>query len=203
MIVAMKLGMVIYHIKLDTVLAGTTFATLNVEHPAFGHWMMVASIALAMVVFMRYYHKSSWQYCGEMTVAMLIPPAVLTVPMLHVLAPVEFLQTGSNWLMIPTMAALMLYRGGHHVPATSRAGHQQNYSSDGLSSGAHLQAPVQPRLLRRPLPGIPRWMKVCGLWIIGLAAVLFLISLFGRGHHHRGGRHGEFPNTTEHGERHL
>lgn len=64
MVIAMKVGMLIYHFKLDTVLAGTQFAALNVEYPVFGHWMMVAAMALAMSVFMRYYHKSTWQFCG-------------------------------------------------------------------------------------------------------------------------------------------
>jgi hypothetical protein len=86
MVIAMKVGMLIYHFKLDTVLAGTQFAALNVEYPVFGHWMMVAAMALAMSVFMRYYHKSTWQFCGEMTISMLVPAAVLTVPALHSLA---------------------------------------------------------------------------------------------------------------------
>jgi len=80
--------------------------------------MMVVAMAVAMIIFMRYYHKSTWQFCAEMTVAMLVPPAVLTIPVLRSRVPIEFLQVGSNWLMIPAMAALMLYRRGHHVHFT-------------------------------------------------------------------------------------
>src|SRR5262249_56365296 len=115
MVMAMKVGMLIYHYKLNTVLAGTDFAALNVAYRVCGHWTMVAAMAVAMIVVKRYYHKSSWQFCGEMTVAMCVPPAVLTVPVLRSHVPIEFLQVGSNWLMIPVMAALMLYRRGHHV----------------------------------------------------------------------------------------
>ena len=129
---------------------------------------MVAAMALAMFVFMRYYHKSTWQFCGEMTVAMLVPPAVLTVPVLRSHVPIEFLQVGSNWLMIPAMATLMLYRRGNHVH-TSRL---PSYS------------------------GIPRWVKVVG--IVGLVVVLlFVILLFSRDQHHHGsGGHGRLSSAA-------
>jgi hypothetical protein len=168
MIVAMKVGMLIYHLNLKRVLAGSDFAALHAEYPVFGHWMMVAAMAVAMIVFMRYYHKSTWQFCAEMTLAMLVPPAVLTVPVLRSRVPIEFLQVGSNWLMIPAMAALMLYRRGHHV-----------------------------HFSRQPSYGrIPRWVKVVG--IIGLVVVLlFIILRFSRDqHHHESGGHGRLSTTA-------
>src|SRR5215470_10983937 len=167
MVVAMKVGMLIYHLNLERVLGGTDFAALHAEYPVFGHWMMVAAMAVAMIIFMRYYHGSSWQFCAEMTLAMLVPPAVLTVPVLRSRVPIEFLQVGSNWLMIPAMAALMLYRRGHHLHLTH------------LPSHGHM----------------PRWVKVVG--IIGLVLVLLIvILLFSRDQHdHGSGGHGRLPST--------
>ena len=198
MVVAMKVGMVIYHLKLDTVLVETRFAAMNAEYPIFGHWMMVASMAFAMLVFMRYYHGSTWQFCGEMIAAMLVPPAVLTVPVLHSLVPIEYLEKGSNWLMIPAMAMLMLYRRGHHVDAAT--GHSAHHDAlEARSSGAW-QASSQPR----PSPSllsIPRWAKAVG--IVGLIAVgLFVVLQFSRGHDHETGAHEASSGATEHGAGH-
>jgi len=53
MVVAMKVGMLIYHLNLERVLGGTDFAALHTEYPVFGHWMMVAAMAVAMIIFMR------------------------------------------------------------------------------------------------------------------------------------------------------
>jgi len=53
MVVAMKVGILIYHLDLERVLGGTDFAALHTEYPVFGHWMMVAAMAVAMIIFMR------------------------------------------------------------------------------------------------------------------------------------------------------
>src|SRR6266498_1022765 len=67
MVLAMEVGMAVYHLLLGTVLTGTGYAALTREYRLFGYWMMVVSMALPMIALMRYYHKSNWRYCGAMT----------------------------------------------------------------------------------------------------------------------------------------
>jgi hypothetical protein len=131
MILAMEAGMAIYHLLLHTVLAGTAYAALTDASPLFGYWMMVASMALPMIALMRAYHKSSWRSCNEMTIAMLVPPAALTVLVICDLIPIQTLQALGDPLMILAMAADMLYRRGEHAHGGhAHAGHQHAGSLD-------------------------------------------------------------------------
>lgn len=50
MVVAMKVGMLIYHLNLERGLAGTDFAVLHTKYPVFGHWMMVAAWSIIFMV---------------------------------------------------------------------------------------------------------------------------------------------------------
>jgi len=115
MVLAMEVGMAVYHLLLGTALAGTGYAALTQAYPLFGYWMMVASMTLPMIVLMRSYHKSSWRSCGEMTFVMLVPPAALTLLVVSSLIPLQTLQALGDPAMILAMAADMLYRRGEHT----------------------------------------------------------------------------------------
>jgi hypothetical protein len=136
MVLAMEAGMAVYHFLLSTVLAGTGYAALTSDYQLFGYWMMVASMTLPMIALMRYYHKSSWRSCNEMTIAMLVPPAALTLLVLCELIPMQTLQALGDPVMILAMAADMFYRrnehthGGHAHPA-------QAYETCEHEHGAH------------------------------------------------------------------
>jgi hypothetical protein len=131
MVLAMEAGMAVYHLLLSTVLAGTGYAALTREYRLFGYWMMVVSMALAMLAFMRYYHKSTWRSCGAMTFAMLAPVATLTALVLCELIPLQTLHAVGDPLMILAMAAYLLYRRGEHVHGGhAHAAHQPAGSSD-------------------------------------------------------------------------
>ena len=121
MILVMEGGMMIYHLLLWPVLAPTGFSTLTKEYPLFGYWMMVASMTLPMFALMRCYHRSTWRYCLEMTIAMLAPLAVFTVLVLCSLVPIKTLYGFGDPMMILAMAAFMLFRPGHHA----HGGHEQ------------------------------------------------------------------------------
>ncbi|MFN8505191.1 hypothetical protein [Kouleothrix sp.] len=130
MIMAMELGMAAYHALLHTALAGSGYAALTEARPLFGYWMMVVSMTLPMIALMRYAHKSSWRACGEMSVAMAMPSAALTLLLLGGLIDLPALQALGDPLMILAMAADMLYRRdahthGHasHAPSRSRCEH--------------------------------------------------------------------------------
>lgn len=114
MVLAMAAGMMIYHLLLGTVLAGTGYAALTKEYQLFGYWMMVVSMTLGMIALMRY-HRSTWRYCLEMTIAMLAPLAALTVLVLCYLFPIHTLYGVGDPVMILAMAAYMLYRPGQHA----------------------------------------------------------------------------------------
>ena len=124
MVLAMMAGMMIYHLSLGTLLAGTGYAALTKQYPLFGYWMMVVSMPLGMIALMRY-HRSSWRYCMEMTIAMLAPVAALTVLVLGHLIPVQTLKGLGDPVMVLAMAVYMLYRPGEHAHGGhEKAGHQ-------------------------------------------------------------------------------
>jgi putative intracellular protease/amidase len=138
MVLAMEAGMAIYHLLLHTALAGTAFAALVGARPLLDYWLMVASMTIPMIALMRYLHKSTWRACAEMTLVMLVPPAVLTMLTQSDLIAVGTLQALGDPLMILAMAADMLYRRDEH------AGHAHYH----YAHGGH--AP-RPRVLRRVL----------------------------------------------------
>jgi hypothetical protein len=124
MVLAMEAGMMIYHLLVATLLAGTGFAALTRENRLFGFWMMVAAMTLGMLILMRY-HRSTWRYCLEMTLAMLAPLGVMTVLVFFSLLPVQLLRGLGDPVMILAMAAYMLYRPGEHAhDASEHAAHK-------------------------------------------------------------------------------
>jgi hypothetical protein len=140
MVIAMEAGMAVYHLLLGTVLAGTGYAALTREYWLFGYWMMVVSMTLSMLAFMRYYHKSNWRSCGAMTLAMLAPVAALTVLVLCELIPLQILHAVGDPLMILAMAAYMLYRRGDPV----HGGHEHAAHQPAGSSEAETIKPTMP-----------------------------------------------------------
>jgi hypothetical protein len=114
MAVAMELGMMVYHKLLWPLLAPTRFATLTDQYPLIGYWMMLISMALGMIVLMRY-HKSTWRYCMEMTGAMFIPLVALTALVLLELCPAHILYGFGDPLMFLAMAAFMIIRPAKHA----------------------------------------------------------------------------------------
>ena len=118
MVLVMEAGMMVYHLLLSTVLAGTGYAGLTSAYPLFGYWMMIVSMTLPMIALMRYYHNSNWRTCGEMTFAMLAPLAALTGLVLCYLIPNHTLYSTGEIAMLVAMAAYMLYRRDEHSHGT-------------------------------------------------------------------------------------
>lgn len=114
MVIAMGLGMIVYHMLLIPLLAPLGYNTLTDTYPLFGYWMMLIFMALGMIVLMRY-HKSTWRYCMEMTGAMLIPLVTLTALVLFELCPDHILYRFGDPLMFVAMAAFMLIRPAKHA----------------------------------------------------------------------------------------
>ena len=125
MVIAMEVGMMIYHMLLWPLFAGTVIAAVTRAYPLVGYWMMVVSMALGMLALM-YYHRSTGRYCLEMTIAMTAPVAALTVLVLCHLVPLQTLYGIGDPVMILAMAAYMLYRPHEHAHAhgaQEHAGH--------------------------------------------------------------------------------
>jgi hypothetical protein len=114
MVLAMEVGMILYHKLLYPLLALTGFGTLTDTYPLFGYWMMLISMALGMIVLMRF-HKSSWRYCMEMAGAMLVPLVALTALVLFELCPAHILYGFGDPLMFLAMAAFMIIRPAKHA----------------------------------------------------------------------------------------
>ena len=138
MVLAMEAGMVVYHLLLGTLLAGSGYAALTKDYPLFSYWMMVASMTLPMIALMRSYHKSTWRSCGAMTFAMLAPVAALTVLVLCALIPLQILHALGDPLMILAMAAYLVYRRGEHT----HGGHTHAVHQHGGSVEAETTKPT-------------------------------------------------------------
>jgi hypothetical protein len=135
MVLAMEAGMMIYHMFIWPLLAGTSYAALTKAYPLFGYWMMAVSMALGMLALMLY-HRSTWRYCGEMTIAMLAPVAALTVLVLCSLIPIQLLYGLGDPVMILAMAAYMLYCPHEHAhSAHGHGSHQHANVSDAEATG--------------------------------------------------------------------
>jgi hypothetical protein len=116
MVIAMEVGMIVYHMLLFPLLAPLGYYTLTDTYPLFGYWMMVISMAVGMIVLMRY-HKATWRYCMEMTGAMFVPLVALTALVLFELCPAHILYRFGDPLMFLAMAAFMLIRPIKHAHA--------------------------------------------------------------------------------------
>ena len=77
MIVAMEIGMTLYHGVFVNLFAPASYKTVTVAYPLFDYWMMMIAMTLPMICLMRY-HKYDGRYCIGMTMAMLAPVVLLT-----------------------------------------------------------------------------------------------------------------------------
>jgi hypothetical protein len=124
MVIAMELGMMVYHKLLWPLLAQTPYADLTDAYPLFGYWGMVVSMVLGMFALMLF-QRSPWKYCVQMTLAMVAPIAGLTVLVMCYLIPSHILYGIGDPVMFIAMAAFMLIRPhDHHHAAHEHAGHQ-------------------------------------------------------------------------------
>jgi hypothetical protein len=76
--------------------------------------MMVVSMVLGMIALMSY-HRSTWRYGLEMTIAMIAPLAALTGMVLCSWLPIHTLFALGDPLMFLAMAAFMLFRPYEHT----------------------------------------------------------------------------------------
>jgi len=129
MILAMEAGMMVYHHLLWPILAPTGFSSLTKDCPLFGYWMMVVSMTLPMITLMRGYHRSTWRYCMEMTIAMLTPLAALTVLVLCHLFPIQTLYGIGDPVMFLAMATYMIFRPHQHTHSGHEHADHQHASS--------------------------------------------------------------------------
>ena len=114
MVVAMELGMMVYHKLIYPRIGPMGYDALTDQYPLVGYWMMLISMALGMIVLMRY-HKSTWRYCMEMTAAMFVPLVALTALVLFELCPAHLLYAFGDPLMFVAMAAFMIIRPAKHA----------------------------------------------------------------------------------------
>lgn len=115
MIVAMELGMMVYHLLVSPLLARTPYVALTDAYPLIGYWMMTVFMVLGMLGLMAF-HRSSRRYCFEMTLAMIAPIAALSLLVVCALIPGHVLYGIGDPLMFVVMAAYMLYRPHDHGP---------------------------------------------------------------------------------------
>lgn len=115
MILVMEAGMMVYHKLVMPFLAPLGFHTFMMAHPLGCYWLMVASMTLPMIAFMRSYQKSTWRYSLEMTASMLAPLAALTVLVLCDLCPIHILHGFGDPLMFLAMAVFLLFRPAQHT----------------------------------------------------------------------------------------
>lgn len=124
MVLAMEVGMMIYHKLLWPLLAPTGFPGLIELYPLIGYWVMVVFMVLGMIALMCY-HRSTWRYCLDMTITMLTPLAVLTVLVLCHMLPIQTLYGIGDPVMFLAMAAYMVYRPHQHMHGIhEHTGHQ-------------------------------------------------------------------------------
>jgi hypothetical protein len=114
MVLAMEAGMMIYHIFLWPMLARTGYAALTKGYPLFGYWLMVASMMLGMLAFMRL-HCSTWRHGLEMTFTVLAPLAASTILVVRNVLPIRALYAVGDPVMMLAMAAYMLYHPHGHA----------------------------------------------------------------------------------------
>lgn len=114
MVIAMEIGMMVYHLLLSPLLSQTPYSALTDAYPIIGYWGMVISMVLGMLALMLY-HKSTERYILEMTMAMLAPVVALTVLVLCSLIPSHILYGIGDPVMFVAMAAYMLYRPHEHA----------------------------------------------------------------------------------------
>ncbi len=83
---AMEVGMILYHLLVGKILAGTSFAALARDSRPFGFVMMVVFIALGMIGLLRI-RRGAWKYSRKMTTVVIASLAALTVLVVMALLP--------------------------------------------------------------------------------------------------------------------
>jgi len=107
MIIAMEIGMMLYHMVFFNLPAPESYKTFILANPLFDYWMMMLAMTLPMIVLMRY-HKYDWRYCIGMTIAMLAPVALFTMLMWIGLISMMTLRIAGNITMNLGMVIYML-----------------------------------------------------------------------------------------------
>ena len=108
MIVAMEIGMALYHRAFVNQLAPTSYKFATIAYPLFDYWMMMISMILPMICLMRY-HRYDWRYCTGMTIVMLAPVALLTMLMWIGLISMMTLRIAGNITMNLGVVIYMLF----------------------------------------------------------------------------------------------
>jgi hypothetical protein len=126
MVLAMAVGMAIFVVSLHWLLTPTGYLALQTHDPFLWFAGMGVFMTVPMIALMRYYQAHSWRQCGEMTVAMLVPPGTIAaLVQLGVVAypwlAVSTLSHSTHVTMLLGMIVLMLYRRDQHVGVRSGA----------------------------------------------------------------------------------
>ena len=119
MIVAMEIGMALYHGAFVNQLAPMSYKFATIAYPLFDYWMMMISMILAMICLMRY-HSYDWRTCMGMTIAMLAPVALLTILMWIGLISMMTLRIAGSITMNLGMVIYMLFAEKHAHPRATR-----------------------------------------------------------------------------------
>ncbi len=123
MVLAMVVGMAVFGgvVSLALALSGNSFSDLGAGLRAL---VMTVDMTLGMSLWMRFRHHSS-RAIAEMAASMVVPYLVLIGPYLAGALTAGMLLLVMHRLMLPCMAAVMLYRreeymrGHHHHMATA------------------------------------------------------------------------------------
>lgn len=107
MIVAMEIGMMLYHGTFVNQLAPMSSKFATIAYPLFDYWMMI-SMVLPMICLMRY-HRYDWRYCIGMTITMLAPVVLLTMLMWIGLISMMTLRIAGSITMNLGMVIYMLF----------------------------------------------------------------------------------------------
>lgn len=108
MIVAMQIGMTLYHGAFVNQLAPLSYKFATIAYPLFDYWMMMISMILPMICLMRY-HRYDWRICAGMIISMLAPVALLTMLMWMGLISMMMLRIAGNITMNLGMVIYMLF----------------------------------------------------------------------------------------------
>ena len=124
MIIAMEIGMLLYHKIFVNQLAPISYKFVTIAYPLFDYWMMMIAMTLPMIGLMRY-HKYDWRYCIGMTTAMLAPVVLLTALLWAGLISMTALKFLGSITMYLGMVTYMLFadKNRHtHVPHSTYSG---------------------------------------------------------------------------------
>jgi hypothetical protein len=113
MVVAMMAGMMVLGPVRNLIVAHLEWSNLF-NRPEMQALAMAADMTIAMSLWMRY-RKHSWISIAEMAAAMVLPFAILFVPLWAGVLSVETLLVAGHLLMLPAMVIAMLYRRSEYT----------------------------------------------------------------------------------------